>query len=490
MSLNRLTIKDAHDGLVQKKFSATELTQSCLDHITKTEKSIHAFLAVHSEAALASAQEVDEKIAQGMEITALEGIPVAVKDNMLVQGTITTAASKMLEHYVASYDATVTRKLKSEGAIIIGKTNCDEFAMGTTNENSAFGSTGNPWDPTRIPGGSSGGSAAAVASDECIYALGSDTGGSIRQPAGMCGIVGLKPTYGAVSRYGLIAMSSSLDQIGPLTKSVEDAALVFDAIKGPDAHDSSSATARTEPVHTSIRNPIAGMRIGVPKEYFIEGLDGRIEKAVRSACDVLRDAGAEIVDISLPYAPYALSVYYIICPAEVSANLSRFDGIRYGHQSKDALNLIETYCRSREEGLGPEVRRRIMLGSYVLAAGYYDAYYKKAQGVRQMVRRDYDNAFRTVDCIITPTSPTPAFRIGEKISDPLTLYLEDIFTVSANIAGIPGLVVPAGFVEEEGVSLPVGLQFLGRHFDEETILRAGYAYEQATEWHTRKSPLS
>ncbi len=490
MSLNQLTIKEAHDGLVQKKFSATELTQSCLDHIAKTEGDIHAFLSVHTEAALASAKEVDEKIAQGIEITPLEGIPVAIKDNMLVEGTITTAASKMLEGYVASYDATVIKKLKSEGAVIVGKTNLDEFAMGTTTENSAFGPTGNPWDTSRVPGGSSGGSAAAVAADDCIYALGSDTGGSIRQPAGMCGIVGLKPTYGTVSRHGLIAMSSSLDQIGPLTKSVEDAALVFDAIKGPDTHDSSSVTASTQPVHVSIRQSIAGMKIGVPKEYFIEGLDSRIEKSIRQACDALREAGAEIVDISLPYAPYALSVYYIICPAEVSANLSRFDGIRYGRQSKDASNLIETYSRSRQEGLGPEVRRRIMLGSYVLAAGYYDAYYKKALGVRQMVRRDFDNAFRTVDCIVTPTSPTPAFRIGEKNSDPLSLYLEDIFTVSANIAGIPGLVVPAGFIEEEGTSLPVGLQFLGRHFDESTILKAGYAYEQATEWHTCKSPLS
>ncbi|MBI4599345.1 Asp-tRNA(Asn)/Glu-tRNA(Gln) amidotransferase subunit GatA [Candidatus Uhrbacteria bacterium] len=490
MSSNALTIQQAHEGLVAKKFSAVELTEDCLSHIEKTDGALHAFLDVHASSALGRAKEVDEKIAKGLELKPLEGIPVAIKDNMLLAGTVTTAGSKILEAYVAPYDATVIIKLKAAGAIILGKTNMDDSAMGTTTESSAFGPTFNPWDITRIPGGSSGGSAAAVAANECIYALGSDTGGSIRQPAGMCGVVGLKPTYGAVSRYGLIAMSSSLDQIGPLTKSVEDAAIVFDAIKGSDIHDSSSRAAQEKPIHQIARQSISGMKIGLPKEYFIEGLDARIEKKIREACDVLHDVGAEIIDISLPHAPYALSAYYIICPAEISANFSRLDGIRYGYSAKDARNLSETYCRSREEGLGTEVRRRIMLGSYVLAAGYYDAYYKKAQAVRQMVRRDFDNAFRTVDCIVSPTSPTPAFRIGEKISDPLTLYLEDIFTVSANMAGIPGLVVPAGFVEEGGVSLPVGLQLLGRHFDEETILCAGYAYEQATDWHTRKSPLS
>jgi len=489
MSLNQLTIREAHEGLTQKKFSATELAESCLGHIEKTDGVLHAFLAVHGESALARAKAVDEKIAKGLEVKPLEGIPVAIKDNMLVVGTVTTAGSKILEKYTAAYDATVVIALKEAGAVILGKTNMDDSAMGTTTESSAFGPTFNPWDIRRIPGGSSGGSAAAVAANECIYALGSDTGGSIRQPAGMCGVVGLKPTYGAVSRYGLIAMASSLDQIGPLTKSVEDAALVFDAIKGSDPHDSSSASARSNPIHASVRQSIVGMKIGLPKEYFIDGLDARVEEKIRAACDVLRDAGAEIIDISLPHASYALAAYYIICPAEVSANFSRLDGIRYGRQAKDARNLVETYCRSREEGLGPEVRRRIMLGSYVLAAGYYDAYYKKAQAVRRLVRRDFDDAFRTVDCIVTPTSPTAAFRIGEK-SDPLALYLQDVFTVSANIAGIPGLVVPAGFIEEEGSSLPVGLQFLGRHFDEETILRVGHTYEQATEWHIKKSPYS
>jgi aspartyl-tRNA(Asn)/glutamyl-tRNA(Gln) amidotransferase subunit A len=490
MSLNTLTLKEAHEGLVQKKFSATELVEGCLLHIEHVDGTLHAFLDVHAQSAREHARQVDEKIAKGLQPKPLEGIPVVVKDNMLVAGTVTTAGSKMLENYVAAYDATVIAKLKDEGAIILGKTNMDEFAMGTTTENSAYGPTRNPWDTARVPGGSSGGSAVAVAANECIYALGSDTGGSIRQPAGMCGVVGLKPTYGAVSRYGLIAMSSSLDQIGPITKTVEDAALVFDAIKGRDAHDSSSAAARQEPIHGSITQSIAGMKIGLPKEYFIEGLDGRIEKAIRASCDVLRDLGADIIDISLPHAAYGLAAYYIICPAEISANLARFDGIRYGVQSKDAQDLVQTYCRSRQEGLGPEVRRRIMLGSYVLASGYYDAYYKKAQSVRQLVRRDFDNAFRAVDCIVTPTSPNPAFPIGEKSSDPLALYLEDIFTVSANMAGIPGLVVPAGFVSQGDNQLPIGLQLLGRHFEEETILRVGHAYQEATEWHTRTSPLS
>lgn len=490
MYLNRLTIVEAHDGLVKKDFSCIELTQDCLSHTEKVDGELHAFIDVHADQALKSAEAIDKKIAQGQELGLLEGIPVGIKDNMLVAGTITTAGSKMLEKYVASYDATVIEKLKTAGAVIFGKTNMDDAAMGSSTESSFFGPTKNPWDSARVPGGSSGGSAVAVAADECIYSLGSDTGGSIRQPAGFCGVVGLKPTYGAVSRYGLIAMSSSLDQIGPMTKKVEDAAIVFDCIKGSDAHDSSSAFSQTAEVRSSIRQPIAGMKIGIPKEYFIEGLDPRIEKKIRDACDVLRDAGAEIVDISLPHTTYALAVYYIVMPAEVSANLSRLDGMRYGHRAKDTQDLIETYCRSREEGLGPEVRRRIMLGSYVLAAGYYDAYYKKAQAVRQLVRRDFDNAFRTVDCIITPTSPTTAFSIGEKISDPLTLYLEDILTVSANIAGIPGLVVPAGFVEEGDAKLPVGLQLLGRHFDEATILRVGHTYESSTEWHKQKSLFS
>lgn len=490
MKLNQLTIIQAHEGLRKKDFSARELTDACLQHIGAVDGDVHAYLSLHEESARAQAQAVDDALSAGEDIGPMAGIPCAIKDVLLIEGTRTTAASKILESYVASYDATVISKLKKQGTIFLGKTNLDEFAMGTSTENSAFGPTHNPWDFSRVPGGSSGGSAAAVAANECIAALGSDTGGSIRQPAGLCGVTGLKPTYGAISRYGLIAMASSLDQIGPFTKTVEDAAIFFDAIKGPDPHDSSSAAARREPTYQSLKNPIAGMKIGIPKECFIDALDPLIEKSVRDALRVLKGLGADVVDIELPTTPHALSVYYIIQPAETSANLARFDGMRYGTRAAGAKDLAELYCRSREEGLGVEVRRRIMLGTYTLAAGYYDAYYKKAQAVRELVRRDFANAFRTVDCIVMPTSPSLAFRIGEKSSDPLQLYLEDVFTVSANIAGIPGLAVPCGFAEKDGANLPIGMQFLGRHFDEETLLRVGYAFQQATDWHTRKSPLS
>ncbi|MEK7122963.1 MAG: Asp-tRNA(Asn)/Glu-tRNA(Gln) amidotransferase subunit GatA, partial [Patescibacteria group bacterium] len=417
MSLNQLSIIEAHEGLATKKFSARELTDACLAQIERVDATIHAYLDVHADACRARADAVDAQIAHGEELGALTGIPFAIKDNMTLEGTRTTAGSKILENYSASYDATVITKLKEAGVVILGKTNLDEFAMGTSTENSAFGPTKNPWDPTRIPGGSSGGSAAAIAVDECIAALGSDTGGSIRQPAGLCGVVGLKPTYGAVSRYGLIAMASSLDQIGPITKTVEDAALVFDAIKGSDKNDSSSARASSVPVTPSLTHGIKGMKIGIPKEYFIDALDARIEQSIRDALEVLKGLGAEIVDIELPTTPHALSVYYIIQPAEVSANLARFDGMRYGYRADDAANLSEMYSKSRERGLGAEPRRRIMLGTYALASGYYDAYYKKAQMVRELVRRDFANAFRIVDCILTPTSPNPAFRIGEKSSD-------------------------------------------------------------------------
>ncbi len=404
----------------------------------------------------------------------------------MTAGVRTTAGSKILDTYIAPYDAAVVEMLRKEGSICVGKTNLDEFAMGSSTENSAYGATYNPYDLSRVPGGSSGGSAAAVASDECIFALGSDTGGSIRQPASLCSIVGLKPTYGTVSRYGLIAMASSLDQIGPMTKTVEDAAIVFDAIKGSDPRDSSSAVASREPVRPHLETPIQGMRIGVPKEYFIDGMDVDVERVVREAIQKLQTLGATIVPVDLPLSKYALAVYYILQPAEVSANMSRFDGIRYGYSAQDASSLADVYRRSRGEGLGQEVQRRIMLGTYVLAAGYYDAYYKKAQAVRTQVRRDFDNAFRQVDCIVTPASPTLPFKVGEKSADPLTMYLADIFTVSANIAGIPGLVVPCGFAQREGASLPIGLQLLGRHFDEATLLRVGHQYEKATEWHIQR----
>lgn len=489
MAFNTLTIKEAHEALVSKKCSAVQLTQDCLDRIAIVDKDIQAILTVLSDRALAAASVVDDKISHGIAIGLLEGIPLAVKDNMMLQGERTTAGSKMLDEYRAPYTATAVKKLEDVGAIIIGKTNLDEFAMGSSTENSGYWVTRNPWDTSRVAGGSSGGSAAAVAADECIYSLGSDTGGSIRQPASLCGVTGLKPTYGSVSRYGLIAMASSLDQIGPFAKTVEDASIVFDAIKGVDSRDSSSAGAPShlERTHDALHKSIEGLRVGVPKEYFIEGMDAGVATCIKDAIEDLRRLGAVIVDISLPHARYALSTYYIIQPAETSANLARFDGIRYGTVAQDAFSLADVYDKSRTQGLGREVRRRIMLGSHVLASGYYDAYYKQAQKVRALVRNDFDQAFLDVDCIVAPTCPGVAFEIGEKTSDPLQMYLEDIFTVSANIAGVPAMSVPCGFVGKNGKDLPVGLQFFGKHFDEETILRVGHQYQQATDWHTRKS---
>lgn len=489
MAFNTLTIRQAHDALVSKECSSVQLTQDCLDRIESIDKDIQAFLTVCADRAFKAAKAVDAKIARGGDIGPLEGIPVAVKDNMMIQHERTTAGSKMLDSYKAAYTATVIRGLEEAGAVIIGKANLDEFAMGSSTENSGYWVTRNPWDTVRVAGGSSGGSAAAVASDECIYALGSDTGGSIRQPASFCGVTGLKPTYGAVSRYGLIAMASSLDQIGPLAKTVEDASIVFDAIKGSDARDSSSAGApsKLERTASELGKSLRGLRIGIPKEYFISGIDERVAACVQSALEELSSLGAVLVDISLPHTKYALSTYYIIQPAEVSANLARFDGIRYGYSDPDAFSLADVYAASRAKGLGAEVRRRIMLGTYVLAAGYYDAYYKQAQKVRMMVRRDFESSLLEVDCIATPTCPGVAFEIGEKTSDPLQMYLEDIFTVSANIAGVPALSVPCGFVNKNGKELPVGLQIFGKHFDEATILRVGHHYQQATDWHMRKS---
>lgn len=491
MSLNGMTIKEAHEGLVHKEFSCAELTQECLDQIERVDKDIQAFLTVCGDEALEHARLIDEKIAHDATIGILEGIPVALKDNLMLFGMRTTAGSRMLDTYKASYTATVVSKLQQCGAIIVGKTNLDEFAMGSSTENSGYWVTRNPWNTSRVAGGSSGGSAAAVAADECMYALGSDTGGSIRQPASLCGITGLKPTYGSVSRYGLIAMASSLDQIGPLGKTVEDVAHVFDAIRGPDRRDGSSAGAPRDIASAAsfLDRPIRGMKIGVAKEYVGEGMDGDVHNVYMAALEELRRAGADLVDVSLPHTSYALSVYYIVMPAEVSSNLARFDGIRYGVQSTIATSLEEVYRLSRGQGLGKEARRRIILGTYVLAVGYYDAYYKKAQLVRELVRKDFEQAFAHVDCIATPTSPFPAFEIGEKADDPLAMYLADIFTVSANIAGIPGLSVPCGFVGRQGRELPVGLQLLGRHFDESTILRVGHQYQQISDWHTRKALL-
>ena len=463
MELTDLTIRAAHDGLAAKKFSATELTKSYLEKIEKENDKFFAYLSVATELAQAAALAADERIAHGGDIPLLCGIPMAVKDLIMVDGLKCTAASKILENYVAPYDATVIMKLKNEGAVILGKTNLDEFAMGSSTETSAYGPTRNPRDTERVPGGSSGGSAAAIAANLCVAALGTDTGGSIRQPASFCGIVGLKPTYGAVSRYGAIAYASSLDQIGPMAKTVEDAQTVFEAIRGRDEMDGTSVDLR---IDVQLKPKY---RIGVPKEYFIKGMDPRVEAVIRAKLADLEKRGHEIVEISLPHAEYALACYYIIATSEASANLAKFDGIRFGYSAPEAKDIEGIYLESRGRGFGPEVRRRIMLGTYVLSAGYYDAYYVRAQKVRTLIKRDFDKAFQGVDAIIAPVSPTPAFKIGEKTDDPLQMYLSDIFTISINLAGVPSLAVPCG----EAGGLPVGLQVIGKHFDESTLFNIG-----------------
>jgi aspartyl-tRNA(Asn)/glutamyl-tRNA(Gln) amidotransferase subunit A len=473
----KLTIAKIHEGLLKKEFSTVELCQQYLERIVKGDKKIFAFLTVTQKEALAQAKKVDLMISRGKEIPFLAGVPFGVKDNILVEGIKCTAASKILENYVAPYDATVVKKLRSLGAVILGKTNLDEFAMGSSTENSAFGPTLNPHDFKRVPGGSSGGSAAAVAANFCCFALGSDTGGSIRQPASFCGVVGLKPTYGAVSRYGLIAFASSLDQIGPITNTVEDCQIVFEAIKGGDKLDSTSVSGKIGAKSAKSQLKIENLRLGVPKEYFIKGMDEEVEKAINAAIKKYEEMGAKIEEISLPHTEYALACYYIIATAEASANLARYDGIKYGYSKpksakRKTKSLLDIYLYSRGEGFGKEVQRRIMLGTYVLSSGYYEAYYLRAQKVRAKIKEDFDRAFEKVDVIITPTAPTSAFLLGEKIADPLTMYLSDIFTVSVNLAGLPALSLPVGKVK----NLPVGLQIIGRPFDEEKILGFGKFY--------------
>jgi len=484
MSLNELTIKQAHDGLVKKEFSCRELTAACLDKIKKVDGQIKAFITVTGEGALAKADELDK---QGDFSEPLAGIPVGIKDLICTQGVKTTAASKILENYVPPFSATVFEKLKAQNAVMVGKTNLDEFACGASTETSYFGPTRNPWDLTRVPGGSSGGSASAVAAAECIYSLGTDTGGSIRQPAALCGVVGLKPTYGRVSRYGVVAMASSLDQVGPITKTVFDAALILNHLAGVDEKDSTMVDRPIPDYTKNLSQEIKGLKIGVPKEYFASGLDPEVNEYIRQAVKKLQDLGVEIKEISLPYSPYALAVYYVLMPSELSTNLERYDGVRYGF-SAQADTLLENYLKTRGQGFGPEIRRRIMIGTYALSAGYYEAYYRQAQKVRTLVSQDFDKAFESVDCILTPTSPSVAFKLGEKMSDPLKMYLADIFTVSVNIAGLPGISVPCGFVQppDGDKKLPVGLQFIGKPFDEETILRLAHNYEQATDWHNSR----
>ncbi len=475
MELYKLTAHELTELLEKKEVKALEITESVFKRIEEIEEKVGSFVSLRKEKAIEDAKKTDEKIAKGEKLNTLEGIPVALKDNMVSKGDLSTASSKILYNYEGIYDGAMAKKLKENGSIIIGKTNMDEFAMGSSSETSYVKKTKNPWDLERIPGGSSGGAAASIAANQSIISLGSDTGGSIRQPASLCGVVGLKPTYGRVSRYGLIAFASSLDQIGPITKDVKDAALSMNVIAGYDEKDSTSVNIPVPDYTKFLTEDIRGMKIGVPKEYFIDGMEDGVKKTIFDSIEKYKSLGAEIVDISLPHTDYGVAAYYIIAPAEASANLARFDGVRYGYRTKEYENLVEMYTKTRSEGFGDEVKRRIMIGTYVLSAGYYDAYYKKAQKVRRLIKQDFDEAFKKVDVILTPTSPSVAFKIGEKSDDPIQMYLSDVFTISTNLAGIPGLAVPAGFSEK----LPVGIQLLGKAFDEGTLLKAGYAFEKA-----------
>ena len=476
-----LTLTQAAQSLAKRELSSVELTESFLKRIEALEPSLHAFVTVDAEGALKAAHIADERRAQG-GAGPLLGLPLALKDNLSTRGLRTTCSSKMLESYVPPFDATVVKALRAAGAVVLGKTNLDEFAMGSSTENSAFGVTHNPWDPTRVPGGSSGGSAAAVAAGFCLAALGSDTGGSIRQPASLCGVVGLKPTYGRVSRFGLVAFASSLDQIGPMARNVTDAATLSQVIDGHDAMDSTSVESAVPDYAAALKAGVKGLRIGLPKEYFVDGLDPQVAEAVRSAVAALEKMGATVHAVSLPHTEHCLSVYYLLATAEASSNLARFDGVRYGFRAA-AASLVPQYMKTRAQGFGPEVKRRIMLGTYALSSGYYDAYYKRAQQVRTLIARDFDEAFKTVDVIATPTAPTTAFRIGEKADDPMTMYLSDIFTISVNLAGVPAISLPCGF---DKAGLPIGLQLIGRAFEESTLFSAAYAYEQGQTWKDKR----
>lgn len=487
--LNTLTIHEASAGLRSRKFSSVELTNACLKRIKNLEPKLHSFTMVTEEEALQQAQKADLDFSQGNAKNSLHGIPAALKDVFCTAGVRTTACSNILKNFVPPYDATCVKKLKAAGMVLLGKTNTDEFTCGGSTETSCFGPTKNPWDPSRVSGGSSGGSAAAVSADECIYALGTDTGGSIRQPAGYCGITGLKVTYGRVSRFGVISMASSLDTIGPMAKDVEDIALIMNVIAGVDSYDSTTPSVPvpdyTAVIASTAKQSLKGLRIGLPQEYFIPGMDAEVEASVRDAVSELKKLGAEVREINLPHSKYGLAVYYIICPSEVSANMARYDGIRYGSgPSKEGEDLHEYYLNARGEGFGDEMKRRIMIGTYALSAGYYEAYYLKAQKVRTLVKRDFEKAFEEVDIIITPTAPTPAFKIGQNTADPVKMYLEDIFTVSINIAGVPALALPCGFSKS---GLPVGMQIIGPQFGEEQLLKVGAAYQHVTDWHKRKS---
>jgi aspartyl-tRNA(Asn)/glutamyl-tRNA(Gln) amidotransferase subunit A len=482
--LNWLSIQEAHDQLASKQISSVELTQSCLDRIDAVEDQVQSFLTITPEIALAQAAVADRMLAAG-EGGPLTGIPVQIKDVMCTEGVPTTCASRMLENFVPVYNATVVEKLINQGAVMLGKGNMDEFAMGSSCENSAFHPTHNPWDLERVPGGSSGGAAASVASGETIFALGSDTGGSVRQPASLCGVVGLKPTYGLVSRYGLIAFASSLDQIGPVGRSVQDCALVLNAIAGHDPRDATSVARDQQDYTATLGQDIKGMRLGVPEEYFVDGMEPGTRKAIDEALAKLEYLGAIIKPVSLPTTRYALACYYIIAPSECSANLARYDGVKYGYSYQDTSDMWEALEKTREYGFGPEVTRRVMLGTYALSSGYYDAYYLKAQKARTLIRQDFDRVFQEVDALVTPTSPVTAFKIGEKTGDPVQMYLIDVCTLPVNIAGLPGLSVPCGFSD----GLPVGMQLIGPNFSEGILLRTAHAYEAATEWSSARPTL-
>ena len=484
MDLYKLTAHELHDKLVSKEISSVELTENVYSRIDEVEDKVQAYVTLDKENAMAQAAKVDAKIAAGEAIAPLAGIPGAIKDNICTKGLLTTCSSKMLSNVVPIYDAHVIKKLRADDAIFTGKTNMDEFAMGSTTESSYFHKTYNPWNLERVPGGSSGGSAAAIAAGEAIWSLGSDTGGSIRQPASFNGCVGIKPTYGRVSRYGCVAFASSLDQIGPITRDVTDAALVLNTICGKDEHDSTSLPVDVPDFTKALRADVKGLRIGLPKEYYGEGVDPKVKAEIEKAVRTYESLGAEIVDVSLPHTEYAVITYYIIAPAEASANLARYDGVRYGFRAANATSAPEMTRLSRTEGFGPEVRRRIMLGTYVLSSGYYDAYYKKAMQVRTLIRRDFNEAFEKCDVLLTPTSPVVAYPVDGKM-DPLSIYMLDVTTIPVNMAGLPGISIPCGFAD----GMPVGMQLIGKVLDEETVLRAAYTFEQATDFHKAMAPL-
>jgi len=488
LKLNELTISELRRILDNREIKPLEVLDDIYGRIDAVENEVKAYITTTKDTAYEMAKNAEQAILEN-KASLLTGIPVAVKDNMCTKDILTTCASKILHNFKPPYESAVTARLKEQGYILTGKTNLDEFAMGSSTENSGFHTTRNPWDLERVPGGSSGGSAAAVAADECIAAIGSDTGGSIRQPASLCGVVGLKPTYGRVSRYGLIAFASSLDQIGPITKTVTDAAIMLNAIAGHDPKDSTSAPIDVPDFAEALGQEIKGLKIGIPKEYFIEGMDEDVEDSVHSAIKKLESIGAIPVEVSLPHTGYAVATYYILATSEASSNLARYDGVKYGFRAVSQFgkeDLLEMYMNTRSHGFGTEVKRRIMLGTYALSAGYYDAYYKKGQQVRTLIKQDFDNVFKDVDVIVTPTSPSAAFKIGEKAADPLQMYLSDIFTISVNLAGMPAISIPCGFTRN---NLPIGLQIIGKHFDEESILKIAYAYEQSTEWHKRRPSL-